>query len=231
MSFRPFEKRLSIFTFPQPWLLMLLFLWAGGVWAWTKWTESSENLGFFAISLCLLILFFIRRGWLALRKPIYLLAAVLHGALLMFSTQAHDWAWFGGAASLFVFGYVILIQIERKLNRADTNPQVPWFSGLPEKNMARLTVEFKSSEEWVPAEIIRCDLEGIFVGTKGQLLKPGTYALKFSGFEQALEVEGNTKSRWLEPPYGMGLQFSFKDLYHKVEIQKLIQRAKGEGYL
>lgn len=130
--------------------------------------------------------------------------------------------------------------LERQMNRAQHNPDVRWFEGLPQF-LPRVKMEVFWNDKWYQASLRKIDHHGIFVFLQKSeqearhfRLKPsmkhGFFPIKLQYRDHEFIGDARLRSVFNERWLGMGLQICPKDLYHFTQYSKIVQNLKGEGY-
>jgi len=138
---------------------------------------------------------------------------------------------------IFLFSFQWL---ERQLARAQYDPDVKWYEGLP-KLFPRVHIEVFWNEEWHQASLRKIDDFGLFLFLQksesqveefrlNRQSRAASLPVKIRYRDHQFEGEAGLKSVFLDRWLGMGLQIRPKDLYHFTQYGKIVQNLKGEGY-
>ena len=130
--------------------------------------------------------------------------------------------------------------LENQMNRAQHNPGIRWFEGLPQF-FPRVQIEVFWREKWHRASLRKIDDYGMFLFLQqsgyesenlrvNQKVKKSVLPIKLQYRGQAFEGDAKLQSVFYERWLGMGLQICPKDLYHFTQYSKIVQNLKGEGY-
>lgn len=130
--------------------------------------------------------------------------------------------------------------LERQMERAQHNPAIRWYEGLPQF-FPKVQIEVFWQDQWHKASLRKIDDFGMFLFlqqseelARGLKLSPAmrksVLPLKVQYRDHSFEGDAKLQSVFNERWLGMGLQICPKDLYHFTQYSKIVQNLKGEGY-
>lgn len=224
--------------------LFSLSLASTGLWGFLKYYDSTRpeeliGLGFKIAGLaagwlCLWLL--IKAGKFYFRFPFYLAWGLAALWEIGQSVYLHDGFRFLMSIALSILFYTTYQWIENCLELASVNPNLSWFVGKLTP-IPLVQVHFSLSDEDIiyPAKVRTIDQTGAFIlfdqtdlSQKKLNRKKGlNVQLKFK--DRQIEIKGRPIAELSWEQRGLGLQFSFEDLYHESQYTSLVQQIKGEG--
>ncbi len=200
----------------------------------------SPELIIAGLLLAVLWVFFLSRGFYRFTK--FYFWCLLSGLTLELILALRDKNFFQmGIGIACVITFLAFFQwLERQMGRAQHNPGIRWFEGLPQF-FPRVQIEVFWKEKWHRASLRKIDDYGMFLflqqsGSEAEQLKVNqsvrntVLTLKIQYREHTFEGDAKLQSVFYERWLGMGLQICPKDLYHFTQYSKIVQNLKGEGY-
>ena len=192
------------------------------------------------LSIALLWVFFLTRGYYRFTQLYF--GSVLFGLTLELILALRDKNFvqmMTGIICVITF-LAMFYWLEGQMKRAQHNPGVQWFEGLPQF-FTKVQVEVFWQEKWYRASLRKIDDYGMFLFLQqsesesenlrvNQKLKKSVLPLKLQYRGQTFEGDAKLQSVFYERWLGMGLQICPKDLYHFTQYSKIVQILKGEGY-
>ena len=232
-----FDRRFFCWGIPR-WILFLMGVLP--ILFVTLFYKVSPEIVVTGLVLAMLWVFFLSRGLYWVTKLYFWLSLSGLTLELIFALREKNFIQMtSGIVCVAVF--LIFFQwLERQMVRAQNNPGILWFEGLP-RFFPRVQVEVFWDEKWFRASLRKIDHQGMFLFLQqseqeaenikmGHSLRKSMIPFKLQYRDLVFSGDAKLQSVFYERWLGMGLQICPKDLYHFTQYSKIVQNLKGEDY-